>query len=89
MLEEKNIFREQALTHVSILKKIVQALEAAPGHVLPEEHILSMLEEHFGTEEAQAQLETAINWSRYAELFSFQDDRCIFRLEETEPAQRS
>ncbi|HLJ34496.1 MAG TPA: AAA-associated domain-containing protein, partial [Ktedonobacteraceae bacterium] len=89
VLEEKNIFREQALAHVSILRKIVQALETAPGHVLPEEHILSMLEEHFGTEEAQAQLETAINWGRYAELFTFQDDRGIFRLEETEPAQGS
>lgn len=89
VLEEKNIFREQALAHVSILRKIVQALETAPGHVLPEEHILSMLEEHFGTEEAQAQLETAINWGRYAELFTFQDDRGIFRLEETEPAQSS
>ncbi len=89
VLEEKNIFREQALAHVSILRKIVHDLEEAPGHVLPEEHVVSMLEEHFGTEEAQAQLETAINWGRYAELFAFQDDRGMFRLEETEPPQGS
>jgi len=89
VLEEKNIFREQALAHVSILRKILQALETAPGHVLPEEHVLSILEEHFGPEEAQAQLATAINWGRYAELFTFLDDRGIFRLEETEPAQGS
>ena len=82
VLEEKQIFREQALAHVSILRKIVQALQAAPRHVLPEEHFLQLLETHFGEEEAQAQLETAINWGRYAELFNFQEDRGMFQLEE-------
>src|SRR2546423_6113308 len=82
VLEEKQIFREQALGHVSILRKIVQALQAAPRHVLPEEHFLQLLETHFGEEEAQAQLETAINWGRYAELFTFQEDRGMFQLEE-------
>jgi len=86
VLEEKQIFREQALAYVSLLRKIVQALEAAPGHVLPEEHFLQFLETHFGREEAQAQLETAINWGRYAELFSFQENRGVFRLEEAESA---
>jgi NitT/TauT family transport system ATP-binding protein len=86
VLEEKQIFREQALAHVSILRQIVQALEAAPGQSLPEEYFLSLLEQHFGEEEAQAQLETAINWGRYAELFTFQEDRGVFRLEEEESA---
>ena len=69
------------------LRQIVHALESAPGHVLPEEHFLSFLETHFGADEAQAQLETAINWGRYAELFTFQEDRGIFRLEEPEAAE--
>ncbi len=84
VLEEKQIFRTQVLARVSILRKIVQMLQDTPGHVLLEENVLSILEEHFGEEEAQAQLETAINWGRYAELFSFQDERGIFRLEEAE-----
>jgi len=88
VLEEKQIFREQALAHVSILRHIVQALQAAPRHLLPEEHFLQFLEMHYGEEEAQAQLETAINWGRYAELFSFQEDRGMFQLEEeSEPAR--
>ena len=57
-------------------------MQAAPRHVLPEEHFLQLLETHFGEEEAQAQLETAINWGRYAELFTFQEDRGMFQLEE-------
>jgi len=84
VLEEKKVFRDQALPRIRILRRIVDDLEAAPGHTLPERHFLDLLEEHFDEDEAQAQLETAINWGRYAELFTFQDDRGIFRLEEPE-----
>ena len=38
----------------SILRQIVRALEAAPGHILPEEYFLHLLEQHFGAEEAEA-----------------------------------
>ncbi len=88
VLEEKKIFRDQAIKNVSIVRKIVESLQAAPRHILPEEHFIQFLETHFGEEEAQAQLNTAINWGRYAELFSFQEDRGMFRLEdETEQQQ--
>ncbi len=86
VLEEKKVFRDQALPRIRILRRIVDDLEAAPGHTLPERHFLDLLEEHFAEDEAQAQLDTAINWGRYAELFTFQDDRGIFRLEEPENA---
>jgi len=88
VLEEKQIFREQALAHVSLLRHITHALETSPGHTLPEEYFLHQLREHFGEEEAQEQLNTAINWGRYAELFTFQDERGMFRLEEAETAEK-
>jgi NitT/TauT family transport system ATP-binding protein len=88
VLEEKQIFREQALAHVSLLRHITHALETSPGHTLPEEYFLHQLQEHFGEEEAQEQLNTAINWGRYAELFTFQDERGMFRLEEAETAEK-
>jgi NitT/TauT family transport system ATP-binding protein len=84
VLEEKDVFREQVLSSISLLRKIVHELQAAPNHTLPERHFLEMLEQHFSEEEAQAQLHTAINWGRYAELFSFQDDRELFRLDDME-----
>ena len=65
----------------------MHTLEGALGHTLPEEYFLSLLEANFDEDEAQEQLETAINWGRYAELFAFQDDRGVFRLEEPEPAE--
>jgi len=87
VLEEKKVFRDQALIHIALLRQIVHTLEGAPGHTLPEEYFLSLLEANFDEDEAQEQLETAINWGRYAELFAFQDDRGVFRLEEPEPAE--
>lgn len=84
VLEEKRVFREQVLAHIRLVRYIVDALQAAPRHVLPEEHFLQFLETHFNEQEAQEQLKTAINWGRYAELFSFQEERGMFRLEEEE-----
>jgi NitT/TauT family transport system ATP-binding protein len=77
------------LAHVSLVRYIVQAIETAPRHVLPEEHVLQFLETHFSKQEAQEQLQTAINWGRYAELFTFQEDRGMFWLEEEGESARS
>jgi NitT/TauT family transport system ATP-binding protein len=43
-----------------------------------------MLDEQFSEEETQRQLETAINWGRYAELFDFDAAKRRFILPETE-----
>lgn len=87
VLEEKQIFREQALANVPMLGQMVHALETTPGHTLPEEYFLSTLEAQFGEERAQEQLETLVNWGRYAELFSFQDERGTFRLEDPDSTE--
>ena len=51
----------------------------------PEEFFLDMLDEQFSQEETLRQLETAINWGRYAELFDFDASRRRFvRPEEEE-----
>lgn len=84
VLQEKQIFREQALAHVPLLGQIVHALETTPGHTLPEEYFLSTLEAQLGEEWAQEQLDILVDWGRYAELFSYQEERGIFRLEDPE-----
>ncbi|GLV53630.1 ABC transporter ATP-binding protein [Dictyobacter sp. S3.2.2.5] len=84
VLEEKDLFRQQAIKSVTMLRHIVRALAREPGHTLPEERFLSELHEHFSDDESWSQLETAINWGRYAELFSYQEERGVFRLEEPE-----
>ena len=48
VLEEKQIFREQALQHISMLRRIVQD----PEHIVPEEQYLELLKQHFSDDDA-------------------------------------
>jgi NitT/TauT family transport system ATP-binding protein len=69
ILRKKDLFRAAALERVPLLKKIVSALEAKTDRTLPDEFFEDLLDEHFSEDETKLQLETAINWGRYAEMF--------------------
>jgi NitT/TauT family transport system ATP-binding protein len=86
VLEEKELFRTQALTNVDLLRRIVREVQAAPDHALREDDLLEALEQTFSPGEARQQLDTAIDWGRYAELFAYDDDAGEFFLEEEAPA---
>jgi len=84
ILRQKEIFREAAQTHVLLLRQIRRALEAKSDHTVPEDFFLDMLDEQFSEEESLRQLETAVNWGRYAELFDFDASRRRFVLPEAQ-----
>ncbi len=67
----KSIFRKAALAHVPILRQMEQSLRAKSNRTLNEEFFRDLLDEHFGDEESRRQLETAIQWGRYAEIFDY------------------
>jgi len=78
ILRQKELFRDAALQNVLLLRQIRRAIEAKSDHTVPEEFFLDMLDEQFSEEETRRQLETAINWGRYAELFDFDAARRRF-----------
>jgi NitT/TauT family transport system ATP-binding protein len=80
--EEKRLFREHALEHVSLLRYIVRELEASPTHTLEAERVLDDLEHSFSSEEARRQFETVVDWGRYAEFFTYDDSSGELRLDE-------
>jgi NitT/TauT family transport system ATP-binding protein len=80
ILRQKEIFRETAVENVLLLRQIVRALEAKSDGSVPEEFFHDMLDEQFSEEETLRQLETAVNWGRYAELFDFDASRRRFIL---------
>lgn len=86
VLAEKQIFRQQALKRIGMLRQIVQDLTEEPEHTVEEGKYLEQFKQHFSDDEAWSQLETIINWGRYAELFSYVEDRGVFRLEDPETA---
>ncbi|HZU06465.1 MAG TPA: nitrate/sulfonate/bicarbonate ABC transporter ATP-binding protein [Chloroflexota bacterium] len=81
VLAEKELFRQQALAHIDLIRQIVHELEARPDRRLPEEPVLARLQAFFSPQEARRQLDTAIDWGRYAEAFAYDDDRGELYLE--------
>ena len=69
--ERKAIFRKAALSNVPLLRQMEQALKAKANRTLSDEFFHDLLDEHFGEEESRRQLETAIQWGRYAEIFDY------------------
>lgn len=80
--EEKALFRQVALEHISLLRYIVRELETSPTHTLEAERVLDDLEHSFSSEEARRQFETVVDWGRYAELFSYDHSSGELRLDE-------
>ncbi len=87
ILLQKQLFRKAAVEHVLLLRQITRALDSKSDHTVPEEFFLDMLDEQFSDEETQRQLDTAINWGRYAELFDFDGARRRFTLPEDEEVE--
>jgi NitT/TauT family transport system ATP-binding protein len=69
ILHRKELFRTSAAERIPLIRQIVRSLESKSDHSMPDEFFRDMLEEHFSEEETGRQLETAVNWGRYAELF--------------------
>jgi NitT/TauT family transport system ATP-binding protein len=69
ILTRKVLFREAALSHITILQCIDSVLKAKSDHSIPDEFFHDILDEHFSKDEVERQFETAMNWGRYAEIF--------------------
>jgi NitT/TauT family transport system ATP-binding protein len=82
ILRQKELFRNATLEHVALLKQIKRALESKSDHTLPDDFFHDILDEHFTEEETLRQLDTAINWGRYAELFDHDAERKRFFIPE-------
>jgi NitT/TauT family transport system ATP-binding protein len=82
----KELFRRLLLARPTLVTRIHGALAAKQNHRLPEALFLDLLEEHFSASEARRQLDTALDWGRYAELFAFEKDTHELWLEPPDPA---
>lgn len=69
----KDIFSEQ-IQRIPVLRWMEQMLTSAKNQRVDRDVFMTALALDFNPVEAHDQLDTAINWGRYAELFSFDDD---------------
>lgn len=89
ILRQKELFRDAALANILLLRQIRRALETKSDNTVPEDFFLDMLSEEFSEEESERQMETAIAWGRYAELFDYDSGRRRFVLPDTQEEEIS
>jgi len=80
--ESKAIFREAVLQRVPLVRRIERALRHSTDGTLREGFFLDLLHNHYSHDESRAQLDTAIDWARYAELFEYDAAHGEIRLEQ-------
>ncbi len=68
---QKHLFRDAALAHVGVLQQMRKALERKSDGSMPLQFFHDLLDEHFSEEDTQKQIETALYWGRYGEIFSY------------------
>ena len=96
--DSKEIFARAALDRAPLVRTIYRALRGSLDGNLPAGFFTDILRTHTGEEEAARQLDVAVNWGRYAELYAYDATRGqIIREEQgigaaladlTEPARR-
>jgi NitT/TauT family transport system ATP-binding protein len=67
----KEIFAEQAREHAPLVRTIWRVLNSSADGSLRDGFFLDLLRRGFSTTDAQQQLDTAIDWGRYGELFHY------------------
>ena len=70
----KGLFREAALAHVTLLQQMNSALASKSDHTMPLELFRDTLDEHFSDDDVQRQIETALNWGRYGDIFTYDSE---------------
>ena len=80
ILARKEIFAAR-IHRLPIFKWIIGLVQAADRQELSWDVIQAALELEFPPQEAEQQLDTIINWGRYAELLAYDDDSAVLSLD--------
>ncbi|MEY9952364.1 nitrate/sulfonate/bicarbonate ABC transporter ATP-binding protein [Leifsonia sp. EB34] len=74
LLRAKEQFATLAMEAAPLVRRIVRDLRHTTTGAIRADDVLAELRAHFGDEDAQQQLDTAIDWGRYGELFEYDAD---------------
>ncbi|MGA2713120.1 MAG: AAA-associated domain-containing protein [Bryobacteraceae bacterium] len=81
----KKLFRDAGIAHATLLRQMHSALSSKSDHTLPLEFFRDILREYLPESEVKRQIETALNWGRYGDLFTYDSatDRLLLDKPET------
>lgn len=80
---QKALFRQAALSKATLLQQITSALQNKSDHTMPLEFFRDILQEHFSDDDVERQVDTALNWGRYADIFTYDSDSDRLLLNQT------
>ena len=86
---QKTLFREASLARVPLLQQMRAALEKKSDRTMPLDFFHDLLDEHFSEKSTRQQLDTALNWGRYAEIFTYDPESDRIRLHTAELPEAS
>jgi len=87
--DSKEIFARASLRRAPLVRTIYRALRSSLDGTLPVGFFTDILRTGFGEDEASRQLDLAVNWGRYAELYAYDATRGRSRGRITESVPRS
>ncbi len=82
--QRKQLIRQQILENIRLVKQIHASLTANPKQRVSKDFFLELIQSHFSQDEADRQLNTAIDWGRYAELYGYDEPSGEIFLESQE-----
>ena len=77
----KKLFGDHMLSYVPLAARIRRVLDERSTHTAPANRFIQELEDYMSEEEAERTLRSVTNWSRYGELFAYDESSQVFSLE--------
>jgi NitT/TauT family transport system ATP-binding protein len=78
----KTMFAQHLLASVPLAQHVRHVLDERPGHRAPRVRFEQELEDYLTDNAAEETLDALIGWGRYAEIFAYDDQAEMFRLED-------
>ena len=79
--ERKKTLAKHLLNNISLVSYILEVLHMRSDHKAPLKRFKVHLEDHLSHEDANMTLKSVIAWGRYAEIFSYDDNKKILSLD--------
>ena len=77
----KKLFGDHLLAYVPLAARIRRVLDERAVHQAPADRFMQELEDYMSDKAAETTLRTVTNWSRYGELFAYDEAAQVFSLE--------
>lgn len=77
----KKILAKHLLDNISLASYILEVLHQRADHRAPLSRFRAELKDHLSHEDANMTLKSVIAWGRYAEIFSYDDNKKVFSLD--------